>query len=96
MTSSKKCVHCLKWSAWQQRSEDRCEHCGELLSPLAYEEAQQAAARDSQPSPSAFVLHIDPQDGPLKRLFKRLVYGGKVVFAALLSFIIAVVAAAAG
>ncbi|RZJ93773.1 MAG: hypothetical protein EOO60_04545 [Hymenobacter sp.] len=96
MNSSKKCIHCLQWSEWQQRNEDRCEHCGELLSPLAYEEAQQAVIRAHQQPPSAFILHIDPQDGLLKRLFKRLVYGGKVVFAALLSFIIAVVAAAAG
>lgn len=95
MTSSKKCVHCLEWSDWQQRSDDRCVHCGELLSPLAHAEAQQAARARQQP-PSAFALHIDPQDGRLKRFGKRLAYGGKVAFAALLSFIIAVVAAAAG
>lgn len=96
MTSSKKCLHCLAWSDWQQHSDDRCEHCGELLSPLAHAEAQQAAALERQQPPSAFVSHIDPQDGLLRRLVKRLVYGGKVVFAALLSLLIAVVAAAAG
>jgi predicted amidophosphoribosyltransferase len=96
LLASKKCPFCHQWSTWQQRPDDRCEHCGNLLDPQA---KKSATARDelaNQKMPSVILMEINPEDGPLKRFFKTIVRGGQLAFAAIMTFIMWVVAAVAG
>ena len=86
--SSKKCPHCEQWSTWQQRPDDRCEHCGELLDPQAQ---RSALARDEvakQKMPAVMLIEIKPDDGAVVRFFKTIIRGGQLAFAAILAFIV--------
>ncbi|MFD1871138.1 hypothetical protein [Hymenobacter bucti] len=94
LLSSKKCPSCQQWSQWQQHADDRCEHCGELLDPRASQDAYDDVQRTQRIKP-VWQLDIKPEDGASTRLGKRLVYGGQVLFAAIMSALVALVAAAA-
>ncbi|WP_426060986.1 hypothetical protein [Hymenobacter sp. B1770] len=94
--ASKKCPNCHQWSIWQQSPNDRCEHCGELLDPQAQKSAVAREKLANQKMPSVVLMEINPEDGPIKRFFKTIVRGGQLAFAAILSFIVWVVAVVAG
>ncbi len=94
--ASKKCPFCLQWSIWQQLPDDRCEHCGNLLDPQAEKSAIAREELANQKMSSVILMEINPEDGPVKRFFKTIVRGGQLAFAAILSFIMWVVAAVAG
>lgn len=94
--ASKKCPVCQQWSAWQQRPDDRCEHCGALLDPRALESAVAREALANQKTSSVILMEIKPTDGPVVRFFKTIVRGGQLAFAAIVTFILWLVAAVAG
>jgi len=96
MLSTKKCPHCQQWSTWQQRSDDRCEHCGELLDPQAYQSDLAREKVAQQKMPSVVLVQIKPEDGPVVRFFKTIVRGGQLAFAAILAFIVWVVTVLVG
>ena len=94
--SSKKCPHCQQWSTWQQRPDDRCEHCGELLDPQAQRSALAREEVEKQKMPSIMLIEIKPDDGAVVRFFKTIVRGGQLAFAAILAFIVWVVTVLVG
>lgn len=85
---SKKCPHCQQWSAWQLRADDRCEHCGQLLDPRAYQSQLLQAERASQKPPALLLVEVSPTDRGLKRLFKTIVRNGQLAFAAIMTFFV--------
>ncbi|UOR06352.1 hypothetical protein MUN82_04470 [Hymenobacter aerilatus] len=92
---TKKCPHCQEWSAWNQRPNDRCEHCGEFLDPRAQKRLEEQQQKAKQPDQPTF-FEIQPDDNVVVRFFKRMGRVGQVVFGAILAFFIAVVTFAAG
>lgn len=93
--ASRKCPACQQWSGWEQRPADRCEHCGALLDPRALESAAAREALANQKTPSVILIEIQPTDGPAMRFFKTIIRGGQLAFAAIMTFILWLVAAAA-
>ncbi|SHJ25980.1 hypothetical protein SAMN02745146_2652 [Hymenobacter daecheongensis DSM 21074] len=94
--SSKKCLHCGGWSAWQQQPDDRCEQCTELLDPQAQHRAEEQAAIARQPVSQFMLIEIKPTDGLVLRVFKYAIRGGQLAFAAIMAFFLWVVTALAG
>ncbi|GAA4002042.1 hypothetical protein GCM10022408_11720 [Hymenobacter fastidiosus] len=74
--ASRKCSYCQQWSTWQQRSDDRCEHCGELLDPQAHRSALAREEVEKQQTPSVILIGIKPDDGAVVRFFKTIIRGG--------------------
>lgn len=92
---TKKCPHCQEWSAWNQRPNDRCDHCGNFLDPRGHQYAQQQAQQASEPEPAP-LFKIQPDDGAVVRFFKRLGRVGQLVFGAILALFVAIVTFVAG
>ena len=92
---TKKCPHCQQWSAWNQRPNDRCEHCGEFLDPRGQRQAEAKRQKESQPKAPSF-FEIQSDDNVVVRFFKRIGRAGQVVFGAILAFFIAVITFVAG
>ncbi|MGI4734527.1 MAG: hypothetical protein ACRYG7_05040 [Janthinobacterium lividum] len=96
LLSSKKYPSCQQWSSWQQQADDCCTYCGELLDPRASQEAHEYTQRTQQPLAGLKLkLDIKPEDGSGTRLLKRLAYGGQFLFAAIMSVLVSLAAAAA-
>ena len=81
---------------WRQQPDDRCEHCGELLDLQAKKSADAREKLANQKTPSVILMEINPEDGPVLRFLKTMVRGGQLAFAAIMTFILWVVAAVAG
>lgn len=96
LVSTKKCPSCQQWSEWQQRPDDRCTHCGEVLDLQAQSRAEKEAATATEKA-SALVelIQIRPEDKGLVWLLKWLGRGGQLLFIAILSFFIWLVTLAA-
>jgi len=95
LISTKKCEHCQQWSQWQQRPDDRCEHCGNLLDSRAQQNALARAEVDKQPMPALFKVEMHPEDSATVRFFKQIALGGQMLFAAIIAFIVWLVTLAA-
>jgi len=93
--ASKKCPHCGYWSAWQQRADDRCQQCEELLDPRAQRQAEEQENAAQQPISQFMLIAIHPTDGPGLRFLKYLVRGGQLAFAAIMAFFLWLVTALA-
>ncbi|UOQ51972.1 hypothetical protein [Hymenobacter cellulosivorans] len=96
LSASKKCPHCGFWSPWQQKSDDTCARCGQLLDPVRNRSEQARDQESKQPMSQFMLLEISPDDKGLVRLGKQLIRGGQLAFAATLSFILWFLALAAG
>ena len=86
--SSKKCPHCQQWSGWQQRPNDRCEHCGELLDPQAQCSVLAREELAKQQMPSILLIEVKPDDGAVVRFLKTIIRGGQLAFGAILAFLV--------
>ncbi|GAB3222418.1 hypothetical protein GCM10027346_00180 [Hymenobacter seoulensis] len=96
MTATKKCPHCGQWTEWHQQPTDLCQHCGQVLEPYrvaSNEERQQLA---DEPVSPLLLIEIKPDDNAVVKFFKYIVRGGQLAFAAIVSFLLWLVAAAAG
>lgn len=96
LLSTKKCPHCHQWSTWQQRPDNRCEHCGEFLDPQAHQSNLAREQVAQQKMPSVVLVEIKPEDGPVVRFLKIIARGGQLAFAAILAFIVWVVTVLVG
>ncbi|MBW3128445.1 hypothetical protein [Hymenobacter profundi] len=92
---TKKCPHCQQWSAWNQRPNDRCEHCGGFLDPRAQRRVAEENRKAIEPKEPS-LLEIQSDDNVIVRFFKRIGRVGQVVFGAILAFFIAVITFVAG
>jgi predicted RNA-binding Zn-ribbon protein involved in translation (DUF1610 family) len=96
LSASKKCPHCGFWSPWQQKSDDTCERCGQLLDPVRNRSEQQREQEAKEPLPQFMHIEIKPEDKGLVRFVKQIIRGGQLAFAATLSFILWFLTLAAG
>ena len=96
MSATKKCPHCGQWTEWLQQPTDLCQHCGQVLEPyrVASNEARQQLA--DEPISPLLLIEIKPDDNAVVKLFKYLIRGGQLAFAAFISFMLWLAAAAAG
>ncbi|WBO86386.1 hypothetical protein [Hymenobacter yonginensis] len=96
LMASKKCPHCGFWSPWQQQATDRCERCGLYLDAPRMRSEQKRQELADKPLPSFMRLELKPDDGTVLRFFKHIVRGGQLVFGAIVSFLLWLVAMLAG
>ncbi|SFU07403.1 tRNA synthetases class I (M) [Algoriphagus locisalis] len=93
--SQKKCPNCGEWSTWTNNYEDRCEHCGELLSPVELErKAKFTQEKDRQEKD--WMFYINPEDSGIKKFFKKSGNLFYTVFMAIMTFIMWLIAALPG
>ncbi|MCE7057490.1 hypothetical protein LZF95_22605 [Algoriphagus sp. AGSA1] len=93
--SQKKCPHCGKWSIWTNNYKDRCEHCGELLSPVELQREQKKAI-DKERNEKEWMFYINPDDSPVVKFFKKSGNLFYTVFMAIITFIMWLIAALPG
>ncbi|TGE24121.1 hypothetical protein E5K00_02590 [Hymenobacter aquaticus] len=96
LSAAKKCPHCGFWSRWQQKSDDVCERCGQLLDPVRNRSEQRREEEAKAPLPQFMLLEIKPEDKGLVRFFKQIIRSGQLAFAATVSFILWFLTLAAG
>ncbi|MFT2011079.1 hypothetical protein ACMA1I_20585 [Pontibacter sp. 13R65] len=98
MNSSRKCPVCGQWSQWNQNPTDRCEHCQSILDPIAVsrEQAREERRQEESKRFSVDFIKIDPEDPWYLSLFKRVGLGIQITFAAIISFILWLIAFLAG
>lgn len=91
MKGSKKCPHCHQWSEWNQDKTDRCEHCGALLAPEVVEREEKRDKKKKEEE-DGWVFNVQPNDSPFKVLLKKVGKVGYVIFMAIVSFIVWLIA----
>jgi len=94
MKSTRKCPHCGQWSTWNQDPADRCDHCGNVLDPdaLARQHASDERKEEESQRFSVDFIKIDPDDPFFLRFFKKIGLGFQVLFVAIVTFIIWLIA----
>ena len=95
-TGQKRCPNCGQWSGHHQQPDDRCEHCGQLLDPQAVAKNEALEKAWKWELDKTVLVNIDPDEPWLLRMLKYGMRGGQIVFAAILSFILWLVAVLAG
>ncbi len=70
MTGEKKCPECGKWSGWQQKLDDKCEHCGALLSP-GDKKRQENIAQQQKENQENWIFYIQDDDPGWKKTLKK-------------------------
>lgn len=93
--SQKKCPNCQKWSVWNTNYDDRCEHCGELLAPVEaqrVEKQKQEAIRQEE----EWMFYIKPEDNFLQKGLKKVGNFFYVIFMAIMSMLMWLIAALPG
>lgn len=93
--SQKKCPNCGEWSIWTNNYEDRCEHCGEILSPVDLARQQKKEVENIKNEKSG-MFYINPEDSGIKRFFKNSGNVFYTVFMAIMTFIMWLIAALPG
>lgn len=91
----KKCPECGKWSEWNHSPEDRCEHCGSLLSPREYEESNKPAEEDKF-GMEIKLIPIHSTDSGILIAIKRVIQGFQLLFFGIVSFLVWLATAIAG
>jgi len=91
----KKCPHCGKWSTWNQKLDDPCDHCG---LPLGGEDLkhQQKVKKDAQDRAEKWIFYIREDDSDLMVTLKKIGNTVYIIYMSILSFIAWVIAALPG
>jgi hypothetical protein len=95
LSDTKKCPNCGQWSEHRQQSDDRCEHCHELLDPQGPSRAAEMKQAWKWQMPKVLLISINPDDSWPVRALKYAARGGQLLFIATLSFFIWLATAAA-
>ncbi|MCC5932376.1 MAG: hypothetical protein JJU28_24235 [Cyclobacteriaceae bacterium] len=95
MKHQKKCPGCGEWSTWYQSHEDICEHCGTLLSPEAFNRDERRAEYQAA-SEKKWIFYIEENDGPVLRFFKKIGNTVYLIYMAILTFIMWLIAVTPG
>lgn len=98
MKSTRKCPHCGQWSAWNQEPTDRCQFCQHLLDPDAFarQQAQEDRKAEEKERFTVDFIKIDPDDPFFLKFFKRIGLGFQLLFVAIMTFILWLIAFLAG
>ncbi|MHA7129575.1 hypothetical protein [Algoriphagus namhaensis] len=93
--SQKKCPNCGQWSSWDRNYDDRCDHCGEYL---AQEEKRRETVKEEEKlrQEKDWMFRVDPTDNAWIKFWKKAGNLFYVVFMAIMSFIMWVIAALPG
>lgn len=83
--SQKKCPQCGEWTIWQLQAEDRCTHCGALLSTHIQE--KEARAQRILTAPTG-LFPVNETDGALLKAGKRVLNLSHMVFTAVVGAVI--------
>lgn len=86
MENSKKCPNCGKWSKWNLKIDDACEHCGELLQKKEKEKAEKKEFI-KQLEEKSFLFNIQPKDNFLVIILKKFGYVIYLLLMAIASFL---------
>ena len=100
MNTVRRCPACKKFSHSDGTPEAACEHCGAYLDPVEVqskrkyeEEKRRAEIKHEHP---VFWINVRPGDGALRGAFVRMIQGAQIVYMAIISFILWLVAIIAG
>ncbi|UZD21286.1 hypothetical protein PBT90_17320 [Algoriphagus halophytocola] len=93
--SQKKCPQCGEWSVWTNDYRDRCEHCGEFLSPDEMKR-EERKAQDQERYEKEWMFYVNPEDSAIVRFFKKSGNLFYTVFMAIMTFIMWLIAALPG
>lgn len=93
--SQKKCPNCEKWSVWTTSYDDRCEHCGELLSPVEVERKVKQKQEEKRQE-EEWMFYIKPDDTFFQKFFKKTGNFFYVIFMGIMTFIMWMIAAMPG
>jgi predicted amidophosphoribosyltransferase len=100
LNSVHRCPACKKFSHTDGTVEATCEHCGAHLEPVALKEKLAIEEKERQMKLKhehpVFWVNVKPGDSTLRRAFVRFLQGGQLFYAAIVSFILWVVAVVAG
>ncbi len=91
-SSIKKCPNCGQWSTWNLSVDDTCDFCGALLDPKAVEARDRREEREAEAEPAIKLIPIHPDDHPVLKFLKTIARGAQIVFMALISFFIWLIA----
>jgi hypothetical protein len=91
-SSIKKCPSCGEWSGWNLSIDDTCDFCGALLDPKAVEARDRREEREAVDKPIIKLIPIYPDDHPVLKFLKTIARGAQLVFMALISFFIWLIA----
>lgn len=93
--NQKKCPNCGKWSAHKGDYAASCEHCGKLLFPVELKRKEKKEENDLRKE-KEWMFYINPDDSGLVKFLKKSGNLFYLVFMAIMSFIMWVIAALPG
>ena len=86
-----KCDHCHQWTDGHKAF---CSHCGEMLTEIQLEYERQKRTEDADLR--HLLININPDDPIIIRFFKRIIRTVQIIFFALLSFMMWLIAMTPG
>lgn len=95
MIAETKCKNCGKWSKWEQKLEDTCEHCGAILKEEELKRAN-LAKENRQKELDEWIFTIRENDNALIILLKKIGNIAYLIYMGILGFIAWVIAALPG
>ncbi|WP_143962724.1 hypothetical protein [Litoribacter populi] len=91
----KRCPHCGKWSDWNQKLEDPCDHCGK---PLGGEdlEHRNRDRQKAQERAESWIFYIREDDSDFVKFWKTVGNTFYIIYMSILSFFAWLIAALPG
>lgn len=89
-----KCHHCHRVSPWTGKYDDVCTHCGHSVGEQSIKE--EVVRDENRNKGQVMWVMIHPSDNPLVKLLKRGVQSTQIIFIAVVSFLVWLIAILAG
>ncbi|AEL25434.1 hypothetical protein [Cyclobacterium marinum] len=87
----KKCPNCGKWTEWNQKLTDTCEHCGEILGKeeLAFEEKRAAQKKVNEEQWIFFIKESDSAFVKKSKIIGNFFYSLYITIITIIAWLIA-------
>lgn len=95
MATQKKCENCGQWTIWNHQLNDTCKHCGQLLDKRTITELQNYEEQEKKRDEISFFVP-KPGENPFISGFRRAAWLVHVIYMAIVSFILWLIAGLAG
>ena len=79
MSIDKKCPHCGEWTVWNNKLNDRCTHCSELLDQRRIKEVELHHEREREHKANDLYA-IRETDGPFMIVWRRIMLVFHIIF----------------
>jgi hypothetical protein len=90
------CKNCGTWGYFEGKIDDRCIYCGNMFEPKRYQEEADKEVKRVLDPPAIILVKIKKTDNFFVKIFKTVLQGFQLLFVAILTFVLWLVALISG